>query len=126
MRRLLPIIMLSVLIMVGCKESESRIIRELQIPNVDLTTLSDGRYRGQFTHHGNLYETEVVVEGQRIQDVLVIHSAGDDYDRSALEVLDRVIEQQSLQVDCVSGATKSCKLYLITIYKALSREEIGH
>jgi uncharacterized protein with FMN-binding domain len=124
MRRILLLLLLTAIIPAGCKESESRVIRELQIPAVDLSTVEDGRYRGRFTHHKNLYETEVEVSGHRITDITVLHDEGDDYDLAAREVLVRVRAQQSLQVDCVSGATKSSKLYLITMYNALSTEEI--
>jgi uncharacterized protein with FMN-binding domain len=42
----------------------------------------------------------------------------------ALPVLQKVIDEQSLQVDVVTGATKSCKLYLLTIHNAVSHKKI--
>jgi uncharacterized protein with FMN-binding domain len=108
----------------GCKESESQKIRKLQLPAIDLSKIEDGRYRGRFTHHGNMYETEVLMENHRIEGIQVLQSEGDEYDQAALTVIPMVVEEQSLQVDAVSGATKSSKLYLITIYNALSGEEI--
>jgi uncharacterized protein with FMN-binding domain len=108
---------------VGCEESESQKIRELQLPDIDLSRVEDGAYRGSFIHHDNVYETEVEIEDHRIQAIQVLQSEGDKYDRNALPVIQRVIEKQSLQVDSVTGATKSSKLYLITIYSALSGAE---
>jgi uncharacterized protein with FMN-binding domain len=112
------------LIMVGCKETESQKIRSLQLPEIDLAAVENGRYSGRFYHHDYYYETEVVVENQRIMDIRVLKSEGDKYDQEALAVLQRVIEQQSLNVDTVSGATKSSKIYLITVYNALYKPGI--
>ena len=54
----------------------------------------------------------------------MLSSEGDRYDVEALPVLDRVIDEQRLNVDAVSGATRSSKLYLIAIHNALSGEEL--
>jgi len=64
------------------------------------------------------------MKDQRIQDIQVLQSEGDRYDQNAMAVTQRVIDQQSLLVDVVTGATKSSKLYCITIYNALTDEEI--
>ena len=108
----------------GCEESESQKISELQFPGINLSEIEDGTYRGRFMHHNNLYETEVSIRDHRIEDIQVLHSEGDEYDQKAFAVLEMVIDQQSLQVDSVTGATKSSKLYLLTIYNALTGKEI--
>ena len=108
----------------GCEESESQKIRKLQFSSINLSEIEDGTYRGRFMHHNNLYETEVSIRDHRIEDIQVLHSEGDEYDQKAFAVLEMVIDQQSLQVDSVTGATKSSKLYLLTIYNALTGEEI--
>jgi uncharacterized protein with FMN-binding domain len=59
------------------------------------------------------------MKDQSIQDIQVLQSEGDRYDQNAMAVTQRVIDQKSLQVDVVTGATKSSKLYCITIYNAL-------
>jgi uncharacterized protein with FMN-binding domain len=120
-----PVLSIALLMgIAGCRESESRIIREIRIPEVDLSTLEDGSYTGRYVHHDNLYETEVLIRDHRMESIRVLRSEGDEYDLKALPVIQQVIETQSLQVDSVTGATKSSKLYLITIYNALSEEEI--
>ena len=124
MRRVGIVFLLLLLLILGCEESESQKIRKVQLPDIDLSEIEDGIYRGQFTHHDNVYETEVVVKDHRIDNIRVLQWEGDKYDEEALDVIQRVIEKQSLRVDVVTGATKSSKLYLITIYTALSSEEI--
>jgi uncharacterized protein with FMN-binding domain len=66
----------------------------------------------------------VVVRGNTIVDIQVLKSEGDKYDQKAMPVLNRVIKTQSLDVDTVTGATKSSKIYLITIHNALAEEKI--
>jgi uncharacterized protein with FMN-binding domain len=124
MRRVGIVFLLLLLLILGCEESESQKIRKVQLPDIDLSKIEDGIYIGQFTHHDNVYETEVVVKDHRIDNIRVLQWEGDKYDEEALDVIQRVIEKQSLRVDVVTGATKSSKLYLITIYNVLSGEEI--
>ncbi len=124
MRKAIVYFCLIILSVLGCEESESQKIRKLQFPGINLSEIEDGTYRGKFIHHNNLYETEVSIRDHRIEEIQVLHSEGDKYDQKAFAVLQRVIDQQSLQVDAVTGATKSSKLYLLTIYNALTGEEI--
>lgn len=119
----LTIIILSLLSIAAC-ESTSRKIRDLELPPVDLSTIQDSVYTGQYSHHNTLYKVEVTLENHRITEINVLSSEGDEYDIKALDVLDRVMEEQSLNVDAVTGATTSSKLYLICIYNALTGEEI--
>ena len=120
---LLTVIVLPLLVVLSCT-SESRKIREFELPPIDLSKIDDGDYIGQYVHHDNLYKVEVTVLNHDIVKIDVVSSEGDKYDIEALAVLDRVIEEQSLDVDAVTGATKSSKLYLICIYNALTGEEI--
>ena len=124
MRKLIVPLMLLLLSAASCDESESEIIRAIQLPEINMSEIEDGSYRGSFYYHKSLYETEVEVKNHRIENIQVIEAEGDKYDQMALPVLQEVIDQQSLQVDVVTGATKSCKLYLLTIFNAVSDKEI--
>jgi len=119
-------VLLGVLVLVLCcsYESESSRIRGLQIPYVDLSRIDDGTYTGQVEHHGPLYKLAVAVADHVIAGIQVLSCEGDEYDVEALVVLDRVITEQTLCVDAVSGATKSSKLYLIAAYTAPAGEEL--
>ncbi len=122
-KKIIAILFLLVFI-VGCEETVSHKIRNFQLPSIDLSVAGDGRYTGRFKHYDYYYETAVIVQNNMIVDIEVLKSQGDKYDQEALPVLNRVIEAQSLDVDTVTGATKSSKIYLITIYNALSREKV--
>jgi uncharacterized protein with FMN-binding domain len=108
----------------SCDESQTDRIKEFQLPDINLSEIEDGSYRGSFRYHKSTYETIVMVRDHRITDIQVIQAEWDKYDEMALAVLQDVIGQQSLQVDVVTGATKSCKLYLLTIHNALSENKI--
>jgi uncharacterized protein with FMN-binding domain len=117
---------LSVLVFCCCSyESESSRIRNLQIPDVDLSRIDDGKYTGRVEHHDNTYELALTVAAHEVTEIQVLSCEGDEYDIQALVVLDRVITEQSLTVDAVSGATKSSKLYLMAAYNALTGEELA-
>jgi uncharacterized protein with FMN-binding domain len=124
MKRVIIFFFLIFLSVACCKESESEKITKLLIPGIDLSVIEDGKYTGRFIHHNSLYETEVMMRDHRIENIRVLQSEGDKYDQKAFAVIQSVIDQQSLQVNAVTGATKSSKLYLITIYSALTGEEI--
>jgi len=121
-------VLLGVLALVLCccsYESESSRIRDLQMPDVDLSRIDDGTYVGQVEHHDNTYELAVTVAPHEVTRIEVLSCEGDDYDIEALVVLDRVITEQTLSVDAVSGATKSSKLYLMAVYNALTGTELA-
>ena len=69
-------------------------------------------------HRPELIIKPVSIPESRFVEVTYAH------DEMALPVLKDVIEQQSLQVDVMTGATKSCKLYLLTIHNALSDSKV--
>ena len=124
MRNLVIPLSLILLSAASCDESQSDRIKALQLPDINLSEIEDGSHRGSFRYHKSTYETLVEVRNHRITDIQVLQAEWDKYDEMALTILQNVIEQQSLQVDVVTGATKSCKLYLLTIYNALSDSKI--
>jgi len=67
---------------------------------------------------------KVAIENSEIVEIKILSCDGDKYDGTALPVLDRVVQEQNLDVDAVSGATKTSKLYLSAIHNALTGEEI--
>jgi len=95
--------------------------RKLPINNVDLSNLEDGTYKG--TYQGGRWSNtvEVTIKDNKILDIKVI----DDVLISQSEVLDkilnRVIDNQRVDVDVISEATVTSKAYLKAIERALSK-----
>jgi uncharacterized protein with FMN-binding domain len=122
---LMGLVLLAALAFAAC-ESESRRVRGVVLPELDLSQVEDGRYTGEVMYRQSLYRVEVRVQDHRIVKLDVLENEGDDYDQAALAVLSRVIAAQSLQVDAVSEATRSSKLYLMAAYQALTGDTIDY
>ena len=93
-------------------------LTETSIPDVDLSKVADGVYKGSHKVFPVEAEVRVTIENHKIIGIeLVKHFNGQG---TAAEVIpDRVTEAQSLGVDIVSGATYSSKVILKAIENAL-------
>lgn len=96
-------------------------IRQMAIHNVDLSSLEDGGYQGEYTYGNYTYEATVQIKDHRIEEILVSHGNESEYAKAAEGVLDRVITEQKIDVDVVSGATTTSKALLKAVENALSK-----
>lgn len=90
---------------------------------VDLGSLSDGVYPGSWQVYHVKVSVNVTVRDHRITSVEVV-DAGDSGNsgtgRDNLEIMgERIVEEQSPQVDTVSGATATQKVYLKAVEEAV-------
>jgi len=99
-------------------ESNLEQLTDTDIANVDLSTIGDGTYSGNYAVFPVAAEVEVTVANHRITEIqLVEHRHGRG---AAAEIIPaKVVEAQTLQVDTVSGATYSSKVILKAIENAL-------
>ena len=67
----------------------------------------DGVYTGSSTGFGGNVSVEVSIEGGNITDITITSAAGEDaaYLDMAKRIIDNIIDQQSADVDTISGAT---------------------
>jgi len=77
------------------------------IENIDIRAVADGRYEGYYKYY-NLADAEVrvTVSGGRITSIDVLKHFHFPF-LSGKKVAKRIVEQQTLNVDAVSGATGS-------------------
>ncbi|HLV10572.1 MAG TPA: FMN-binding protein [Halanaerobiales bacterium] len=92
---------------------------ELVINEPELLTLEDGIYSGSYNGGRWSNEVEVSVEEHHITRIGLIKDVRFSMLEVSEDIFDRVIEEQSLQVDVVSGATVTSKAYLKSIERAL-------
>ncbi len=94
--------------------------KALPIGEVDIYSLEDGKYIG--THSEGRWENEVEVEvvGGIIRSIDL--REGFRREEVKEEIYERVIREQSLNVEVLSGATVSSKAYLKAIENALKGE----
>ena len=92
-------------------------VEEIAIGDVDLSTIPDGTYSGSHEAVWVGATVEVTVKDHRITEIKLDHRHGQG--EAAEVITDHVIEEQSLQVDLISGVTSSSKVILKAIEKAL-------
>ncbi len=92
--------------------------REVTIEEVELAELEDGTYTGRYEFRRWTNEVEVEISDNEITNIMLIE--GFDQEDLRDEIYQRVIDQQSVTVDTVSGATTSSKSYLKAIEQALA------
>ncbi|MDZ7795910.1 MAG: FMN-binding protein [Candidatus Marinimicrobia bacterium] len=130
------IILLSILVifmiiiilgMVNFKKQYSSFFNEInreyeRIENIDPADIPDGVYRYHYGRVPVYVDLSLHVKDQVI-DTIIIHkqSSGPGYE--AHETIDRILKDQKLKVDAVSGATISSKCIMVASYKALKDPE---
>ncbi len=100
--------------------------KNLPLDRVDFTKLEDGIYEG--TYEGGMYKwranrVKVTVRSGAVSQIELLTSKEDKGDGTPQQLYDRVIKEQSLQVDTVSGATLTSKAFLQGIENALLQAE---
>ena len=101
------------LALAGCVDIDSVVIK-----TPDFQQKPDGVYRGDYTLGPVKVVLEVTLRSGTIDSInLIQHRKG--FGKKAEVVLDRVLAQQTLDVDYVSGATGSSKALLKAIELAL-------
>jgi uncharacterized protein with FMN-binding domain len=100
----------------GCKESYAQV--ELDMP--ELAAVADGTYRGTASVPPVIARVEVSVTNATITSFRVLrHLTGQGQAAEALA--EKVVEEQTIELDAVSGATYSSKAILKAGEKALRR-----
>ncbi len=84
--------------------------------------LIDGVYDGEFYHFPNIAHVLVTIKDRRIVDVELLEHGGSWIGhRADVDVLIRIIEQQSTSVDAVTGATNSSHVIMNAAEEALKK-----
>ncbi len=101
---------------------EHREAKSLPLNAVNFSKLNDGTYVG--TYEGGMYkwrvnEVRVTVSSGKVIQIEPLKDVEDQGNGSTEMLYDRVLENQSLQVDTISGATLTSKAYLQAIENAL-------
>ena len=103
----------------GCKEAKQ--VRALPIAEINFSNISDGTYRGDYSYGGFTYEVEVIVKNHKIEDIKMLKNRKTYHAQKAEGVIPKVLQAQSLNVDAVTGATKTSKAILKAIENALTQ-----
>ncbi len=90
----------------------------IPINNPDLTKVSSGEYEGEYSISPVSVKVKVIVGEEKYKKIDILkHENG--LGKPGEEVVDKVLEHQSLDVDTISGATVSSKCILKAIENSL-------
>ena len=89
---------------------------------------ADGTYTGEAQGYGGTVAVELTVENGKITDLTITSAEKEDtaYLDAASAVIDSILEQQSTDVDTVSGATFSSNGILHAAEDSLRKAEKNH
>ncbi|MCL2244634.1 MAG: FMN-binding protein [Treponema sp.] len=101
----------------GC----SMAYKTLTVQTPDLSQLNNGVYRGSYelTDTPVKVTLDVFVQDQRISKIELINHTSSPIGNKAENIIEKVIEKQSLEIDVIGGATASSKTILKAIENAL-------
>jgi uncharacterized protein with FMN-binding domain len=105
---------------------EHREAMNIEINDFDFKHLQDGTYRGTYDggmHQWRANEVQVTVLSGNVTAIELVESTEKRPPEFTEELFKRVIEEQSLQVDAISGATLTSKACLKAIEHALTQAE---
>jgi len=100
-------------------------VTDLDIMAVDLTKIPDGSYTGSYDSYRWSTTVEVTILDHRITDIQSV-KIQDGQDSLTEDLKEKVLSEQTADVDAVSGATASSNAYLKAIENALKNgEDVG-
>lgn len=100
-------------------------VTDLDIESVDLTQIPDGSYTGSYDSYRWSTTVEVTILDHRITDIQPVKTQ-DGRDSLNEDLKEKVLSEQTVDVDAVSGATASSNAYLKAIENALKNgEDVG-
>jgi uncharacterized protein with FMN-binding domain len=114
--------LLILLFAVSCNSTSlSEIVAELP----DMGNKPDGVYRGSYDLSGTPVKVilDVTVQNQNITAISIVRHFCSPIGKKAEKITGRIIENQSLKVDAVSGATGSSKAILKAVEKAMDMQK---
>lgn len=91
----------------------------LTIGEIDLSSVDDGVYVGSYDARVISATVSVTVKDGKITDIKLLNHKY-DRGRPAEAVVDKILKEQSLDVDVVSGSTSSSKTILKAVENALN------
>jgi len=94
---------------------------EIQAVLPDMQYKPDGTYRGNYDLSGTPVKVtlDVTVQHGNISGINIVQHFCSPIGKKAEKIVDRIIEEQSLGIDAISGATASSKAILKAVEDAL-------
>lgn len=95
-------------------------INEISIEGIDLKTVSDGKYEGEYDAGYISVKVRVTVSDNRITEVKILEHKN-ERGGSAEVITDDMVKENRIDVDAVSGATNSSRVLMKACENALNK-----
>lgn len=95
-------------------------VKEITFHNLDISNIPDGIYTGEYDVGFVYAKVEVTVHRGAITNIAILEHKN-ERGSSAEVVVDRIIKEQKINVDAVSGATNSSSVIKKAVENALTR-----
>jgi uncharacterized protein with FMN-binding domain len=118
MIRLLPFFLL--FLFLSCESAEMKRVRTMSIADVNLAVLPDSAYIGGFTYGKTACEVRTTIKDRHIVRIDILKKHSSKYTRKAEEIIPRILDKQTPNVDAVSGATVSSKALMKAVERSLT------
>ena len=96
-------------------------IRKIHIENIGLTKVNDGIYQGEAKAGSYTYKVKVKVDNHKIVNINGVDNRKSPYVTYAEGVFTKIVKQQKVDVDAVTGATTTSKAFMKATENALSK-----
>jgi uncharacterized protein with FMN-binding domain len=107
-------------VLAGCSSGKKGFWNEIELGEVNLSSLAPGSYRGEYEAGPVKAVVSVEVAGGRIQNIEILEHRTLLGKKAEREIPSRVLSAQSVQVDTVTRATASSTVILKAIEVALT------
>ena len=109
---------LIILLIISCNTSS---LAEIGAFLPDMSGKTNGVYRGHYSLSGTPVKVtlDVTVQNNNIIEIAIIEHTSSPIGKKAERITQNIIEEQSLEIDVISGATGSSKAILKAVENAL-------
>jgi uncharacterized protein with FMN-binding domain len=104
--------------------SEILDVREMPINDVDLTVIHNGTYEGSFAYLDFVYVVHTTIVDHQIVEIKIVKNRDTKRAKMATVVVPRVVENQTPNVDTVSGASVTARALLKAIENSVTDGEL--
>lgn len=94
-------------------------VKNEYVESIDLSTVEDGEYTGEYENYRWSNIVEVTVENHEITSIKIIESGNQSQGKLLDEIIDKVIDEQNVDIDTIAGATATTNSVLKAIEDAL-------
>jgi uncharacterized protein with FMN-binding domain len=97
-------------------------LRSMKINSPDLMNINDGFHKGEFNDGVGIYTVEVDVSNHQISRVTMETERKSVYVNYARPITDRIVKNQTVNVDAITGATTTSKCIMKAAENALKNK----